>query len=125
MELSLGTFFLSLLPLVISSTPLTEHENLRISAAALLVFYGWSVVLRIRRDARLPAEERSRMLRPAMYLFNVLTTSLLLALVLVIAGALPSFAMSVYLSGLVVLLLAASTQFYTLLRSGFASRAAR
>ena len=117
LELTLGVFFLSVLPLVASAASVPDRLNLRLCAAALLAFNVVMGVLMLVRDAALSEEDRSRLVRPSQRVSQALLAVLSACLLVVILGAWAQFAMSIYLASLTGLLLTAAFQFYHLLRS--------
>jgi hypothetical protein len=117
LELTLGVFFLSVLPLVGRAAPVPDQLNLRVCATVVLVFNIVMGVLMYVRDAGLSEEDRLRLVRPSQRIALALGAVLSASLLIVILGAWARFAMSIYLASLTALLLTASFQFYHLLRA--------
>ena len=117
LELTLGVFFLSVIPLVANAASVPHQLNLRVCTTAMLTFNAVLGVLMYFRDARLSEQDRSRLVRPSQRIIQALLGLLSVCWVVVILGALEQFAMSIYLAGLTVMLLAAAFQFYHLLRA--------
>jgi hypothetical protein len=117
LELTLGVFFLSLIPLVANAARVPDQLNLRVCATAVLAFNAVMGVLMYSRDARLSEQDRSRLVRPSQRVAEALLALLSACLLVVILGAWAQFAMAIYVASLTGLLLAAAFQFYHLLRA--------
>lgn len=117
LELTLGVFFLSVLPLVVGATAVPDQLNLRVCATAVFAFNAVMGSLMYARDARLSAGDRSQLVRPSQRVAMALVAVLSGCLLVVILGAWAQFAMSIYLASLTALLLTAAFQFYHLLRA--------
>jgi hypothetical protein len=117
LELTLGVFFLSVLPLVGRAASVPDQLNLRACATALLAFKVVMGVLMVVRDTGLSEEDRSQLVRPSQRIAETLLAVLSACLLVVILGAWARFAMSIYLASLTALLLTAAFQFYHLLRA--------
>ena len=117
LELTLGVFFLSVLPLVVSAAAVPDQLSLRACAAVVLAFNVVMGVLMYARDARLAEQDRSRLVRPSQRIALGLNALMSACLLVIVLGAWTRFAMSIYLASLSALLLAAAFQFYHLLRA--------
>ena len=87
LELTLGVFFLSVLPLVGRAAAVPDHVNLRGCATVVLVFNIVMGVLMYVRDAGLSEEGRLRLVRPSQRIAEALGAVLSACLVVVILGA--------------------------------------
>jgi hypothetical protein len=115
LETTLGVFFLSLTPLVISAAGVPPQLNLRICSAAMLGLAVSLGVLWFIRNARLSDEESARRVRPLEAIVWALFVPESVCLLVVAFGAWGRFAMAIYLAGLTAFLLGAAFQFYLLL----------
>ena len=115
LETTLGAFFLSVIPLVANAGAMPYRMNLRFCSTAMLAFLLALAAMFILRGARLSQPERARLVRPLEIILGALLVPLSVGLLFVVFGAWGQLAMSIYLAGLTVLLLAASFQFYLLL----------